>query len=265
MNSGRLWVTGAGKGIGRAVAWEYAARGWTVAVSARTQSDLDSLVIEAVAAKLAGKIVAYRADVTDQDAMKQTFKAVEHDLGALDHVILNAGTHMPNDVQTFSVAPFRTLMEINFLGVVNGLSAVVPAFISRRAGHIGVVSSVAGFGGLPLASAYGASKAALINMCEALRPELEAAGVILAVINPGFVRTPLTDKNTFAMPFRIGADVAARNIFAGMGTRKFEIAFPWLFVTLLKILGLLPYGIYFAVTRRIIGAKAAHRAKVGSV
>ena len=262
-NGNRVWITGAGKGIGRAVAWEYAAHGWTVAVSARTAADLDALVQEAAAANVPGKIVAYPADVTDQDAMKRAFKAIEHEMGPLDDVIFNAGTHLPNNVESFSVAPFRTLMEINFLGVVNGLSAVIPAFVSRGSGHIGVVASVAGYGGLPLASAYGASKAALINMCEALRPELQAAGVVLSVINPGFVRTPLTNKNTFAMPFRIEANVAARHIYKGMRRGKFEIAFPWIFVTLLKILGMLPYAVYFGVTRRIIAAKAAHSAKAG--
>ncbi len=260
-NKRRLWVTGAGKGIGRAVAWDYARRGWDVAVSARTQSDLEALVREAQAAGLKGRIVAYAADVTDHDAMKQTFKAVEHDLGPVDQVILNAGTHIPNDAQAFSVEPYRTLMEINFMGVVNGLSAVVPIFVDRKRGRIGVVSSVAGFGGLPLASAYGASKAALINMCEALRPELELAGVTISVITPGFVRTPLTDKTTFSKPFRIEPDVAARHIHDGMQSGRFEITFPWIFSTLLKILNVLPYGIYFAVTRRVVAAKAAHRAK----
>lgn len=265
MSNKRLWVTGAGKGIGRAVAWEYARRGWDVAVSARTQADLDALVREAAAAKLPGRIAAFAADVTDQDAMKQTFKAAEHELGPMDQVILNAGTHIPTDAQAFSVDPYRTLMEVNFMGVVNGLSAVVPTFVDRKRGQIGVVSSVAGFGGLPLSSAYGASKAALINMCEGLRPELEIAGVTLSVITPGFVRTPLTDKNTFAQPFRIEPDVAARHIYDGMASGRFEITFPWIFSTLLKILNMLPYGIYFAVTRRIVAAKAAHKAKAGRV
>lgn len=253
MTPGILWITGAGKGIGRAVAWEYAARGWTVAVSARTQADLDALVQEAVAAKLPGRIVAFNADVTDQDAIKQTFKAIEQDLGPLTQVIFNAGTHVPNSVKEFSVAPFRTIMEINFMGVINGLSAVVPTFVSRRAGHIAVVSSVAGYSGLPRASAYGASKAALINMCEALKPELEAEGVSFSMINPGFVRTPLTDKNGFPMPFLVEPEVAARHIFYGMAKRKFEIAFPLPFVLILKVLRMLPYGLYFRLVKKITG------------
>lgn len=266
MEAGRLWITGAGKGIGRALAWEYAVRGWTVAVSARTKADLDDLGQQATDACLPGRIIAYTADVTDEDAMKQTFKAVEQDLGQLDHVIFNAGTHQPNAAVDFSVAPFRTLMEINFMGVVNGLSAVIPTFFSRRAGHIAVVSSVAGYSGLPLASAYGATKAALINLCEALKPECDAAGVKISLINPGFVRTPLTAKNTFSMPFMIGADVAARHIYRGMAKGQFEIAFPLTFVLILKFLRMMPYGIYFSVTRRIIAAKQAagrRRARVG--
>lgn len=253
MNASILWITGAGKGIGRAVAWEYAARGWTVAVSARTQADLDALAQECVARKLPGKIVAFPADVTDQDAMKQTFKAIEHDLGPVTQVILNAGTHAPNSVGDFNVAPYRTVMEINFMGVVNGLSAVVPTFVSRRTGQIGVVSSLAGYSGLPLASAYGASKAALINMCEALKPELEAKGIALSLINPGFVRTPLTDRNEFPMPFLMEADVAARHIYRGMEKRKFEIAFPLPFVLILKFLRMLPYGLYFWLIRKTTG------------
>lgn len=258
MSTGRLWITGAGKGIGRAVAWDYAVRGWTVAASARTLADLTALADEVVAAKLPGRIVAFPCDVTDHDGMKQTFKAIEQDLGALDQVIFNAGTHIPNAVTNFSVAPFRTLMEINFLGVVNGLDAVVHTFAARRAGHIAVVSSVAGYRGLPLASAYGASKAALINMCEALRPEMESAGITFSVINPGFVRTPLTAKNKFPMPFLIDAEVAARHIFEGMAKGKFEIAFPLAFVIILKILRLAPYWLYFAVSRRVIGTKQGH-------
>ena len=139
------------------------------------------------------------------------------------------------------------------MGVINGLSAVVPTFASRRAGHIAVVSTVAGYSGLPLASAYGASKAALINMCEALKPELEAEGVAFSMINPGFVRTPLTDKNEFPMPFLVEPDVAARHIFNGMAKRKFEIAFPLPFVLILKVLRMLPYGLYFRVVKKITG------------
>ena len=112
-------------------------------------------------------------------------------------VILSAGTHKPLSVDDFETDLFRTLMEANFMGIVNAMAAVLPPFMERHAGHIAIVASVAGYRGLPTAAAYGASKAALINMCEALKPDLDRHGVRLTLINPGFVKTPLTDRNNF--------------------------------------------------------------------
>jgi len=246
-----LWITGAGKGIGRAVALEYASRGWVVAATARTASDLDDLAHDARTAQLAGRIVPFAGDVTDHDGMKLIFKSIEQDLQPVDHVILNAGTYVPDRVRSFRVEAFRAIFEVNVMGVVNGLAAILPTFLERRRGRIGVVASVAGYSGLPKAAAYGATKAALINMCESLRPELQEAGVMLSVINPGFVRTPLTDKNTFPMPFLMDAEVAADLIYAGMSGTKFEIAFPRPFVIILKLLKLLPYGLYFRMMKKL--------------
>ncbi|MDX2225173.1 MAG: SDR family NAD(P)-dependent oxidoreductase [Rhodospirillaceae bacterium] len=252
--TGRLWITGSGKGIGRAVAREYAARGWLVAASARTGVDLEALKAEVEAAKLPGRIVPYVNDVTDHDAVKRTFKQIEHDHGPLDQIIFNAGTHIPTDPKTFAIEPYRTLMEVNFMGAVNGLAAVVPTLVDRRRGHVAVVSSVAGYRGLPNAAAYGATKAALINMCESLKTQLDGMGVTISVINPGFVRTPLTDKNEFPMPFLMEPEDAARAVFNGMARRKFEIAFPLPFVLILKLLRMLPYALYFPLVRKTTGA-----------
>ena len=128
---GRLWITGAGKGIGRSVALEYAAQGWGVAVSARTAGDLNEVARAAVDAKLRGKITPFVCDVTDQDAIKQTFKEVEIKIGPLDQVIFNAGTHIPNEARTFSVAPFRTLIEINSIKRVDFSPRVVSILLAR--------------------------------------------------------------------------------------------------------------------------------------
>lgn len=246
-----LWITGAGKGIGRAVALEYAAHGWSVAVSARTESDLSDLVKESADAGLPGQIVGYPLDVTDHDAVKRAFKAVEADLGQIDQIIFNAGTHTPTSPTQFSVQPFRTLMEVNYMGSVNGLDAVLPTLIDRKAGHVAIVASVAGYSGLPDAAAYGATKAALINMCESLKTQLDAFGVTVSVINPGFVRTPLTDQNEFPMPFLMQPEDAARALYAGMAKKKFEISFPTPFVLILKFLRLLPYWLYFPLVKKM--------------
>ncbi len=249
--SGLLWITGAGQGIGKAIALEYAAHGWQVAISARTESDLKDVAREAVDKNLSGQIHPYPLDVTDHDAVKQTFKAIENDRGQLDQVIFNAGTHIPTDPKDFSVGAFRTLMEVNYLGSINGVEAVLPTFIDRRKGHIAIVASVAGYSGLPNAAAYGATKAALINMCESLKTQLDALGVTISVINPGFVRTPLTDKNDFPMPFLMEPEDAAKAVFGGMAKGKFEIAFPTPFVLILKFLRTLPYRLYFPLVKKM--------------
>ena len=243
------WVTGAGKGIGRALVKRLVTDGWTVAASARTHEDLASLVAECPP----GTVHGVPLDVTDAPATEVVVKSIETQLGDLDMVILNAGTHRPMAAEDFAADTFRTLMDTNLMGTVNGLAEVLPRFMSRRRGHVAVVASLAGYLGLPTAAAYGASKAALINMCEALRPELAHAGVKLQLINPGFVETPLTDKNDFPMPFLIPAETAAERIATGLKSTAFEIAFPWRFSVLMKILRLLPYHLFFAATRRMIG------------
>lgn len=167
-------------------------------------------------------------------------------------MILNAGTHAPLAAADFAVEPVRMLVETNLMGVVHGLVAVMPRFIARGAGHIAVVSSVAGYRGLPTAAAYGATKAALINMCEALMPDLERHGVRLSLINPGFVRTPLTDQNDFPMPFLMEVDEAARRIVSGLDSRRFEITFPRRLSWPLKLMRCLPYALYFPLTRQLL-------------
>lgn len=243
------WITGAGKGIGRALALRLARQGWTIAASARTMDDLEALAKEAPP----GSIHVYRLDVTDREGAETTVVRIEEELGPLDLAVLNAGTHSPMTAGEFSVAKVRLLVETNLMGTVNCLAPVMARFRKRRSGQIAVVASLAGYRGLPTASAYGASKAALINMCEALHPELERVGVRLTLINPGFVETPLTDRNEFDMPFLIPAETAAEHICRGLEGSAFECSFPWRFAVLMKILRLLPDRLFFVVTRRMLG------------
>lgn len=242
------WVTGAGKGIGRALSKRLAEEGWTVAVSARTADDLSSLAAECAP----GRIHAYPLDVTDPWLTEAAFKLLESQLGLPALTVLNAGTHTPLPAEEFAIAPFRRLVETNLMGPVNGLAQIIPRFIERGGGHIAVVASVAGYRGLPTAAAYGATKAGIINMCEALKPELDRHGVRLTLINPGFVETPLTDKNEFPMPFLISVDAAVDHIMRGLDSKSFEIAFPWRFAFLMKLLRILPDRLFFALTRRMV-------------
>ncbi len=247
-NRKRAWITGAGKGIGRALAKRLAAEGWIVAASARTVADLASLATECPP----GSLHAFPLDVTNQPDTSATVAAIESQLGPLDLVILNAGTYVPLAADRFAVEPFRKLVETNLMGPVYALDAIMPRFIARRSGHIAVVASLAGYRGLPSSSAYGATKAGIINMCEALAPELARHGVQLQVINPGFVETPLTSQNTFPMPFLISTEKAIDYIMRGLKRRSFDIAFPRRFAFLLKILRLLPDWLFFMLTRRMV-------------
>jgi short-subunit dehydrogenase len=147
----------------------------------------------------------------------------------------------------------RRLMEVNYLGVVNGIAAVLPGMVARRSGQIVINASVAGYRGLPLAGAYGASKAALISLAESLRIELEGHGVDIKVINPGFVKTPLTSQNPFKMPALLTPAEAAEAIHRGIGREGFEITFPKRFTYFLKLLRSLPYALYFPLIRRVTG------------
>lgn len=245
-----VWITGASQGIGAAVVLRLAADGWIVAASARQTEKLAELSRQAL--PLTGRVVPFQLDVTDEAACAQVFEAVEEQLGAVDLVILNAGTHESINGTKFSVAPVRRLIEINLMGTVNCLAPVIDRFVERKSGRIGVVASLVGYRGLPTASGYGASKAGLINMCEALRPELAGQNVVLSCITPGFVRTPLTDKNPFPMPFLMDVETAAERIIKGLESNRFEITFPRRFACIMKLLRILPYWAYFAITRRTV-------------
>ena len=245
-----IWITGASSGLGKEVARQYAVLGHQVCASARGVVALDDLV--ASCSNAAGSIHAFPLDVTDVNQVIACFDSICETVGMPDISMLNAGTHTANSAGKFDAKVFRRLMDINYMGVVNCLQAVVPACIQQRRGRIAVVSSVAGYQGLPNASAYGASKAALINMCEALQPELAEVEVKLQLVNPGFVRTPLTDLNQFSMPFLMEVEAAAARIIKGLEGNSFEISFPRRFTWLLKTLKLLPYAVYLRLTRKLI-------------
>ena len=243
----RAWVTGAGSGIGRALSKRLADDGWTVAVSARGADDLESL-----AAQAPGKIRPYPLDVTDEFAVTSSVATIEDQLGPIDLAVLNAGTYSRVSAQGFSTERFRQMVDVNLMGTVHCLGAVMPKMIARKSGHIAVVSSVSGYVGLPSAAAYGATKAALINMCEALYPELKSEGVALSLVTPGFVKTPLTAKNDFPMPFLMDLDKATDAFMAGLKARKFEISFPRRMRFSMGLLASLPRWLRFAVTRNMV-------------
>ncbi|MEQ9638810.1 MAG: SDR family NAD(P)-dependent oxidoreductase [Alphaproteobacteria bacterium] len=242
-----VWITGASSGIGQAAALELARRGERVCISARGGRALEEL------AQDHANLRAYAVDVTDATAMAETAAAIAEAEGPIDIAVFNAGIHRPVTPERFDPATFRTLLDVNVMGVVNGIGAVLPAMRERRAGRIAIVSSVAGYSGLPTASAYGATKAALINMAESLKLDLDSHGIKVQLICPGFVKTPATDRNPFPMPFLMEAEDAARRIADGLAGDAFEITFPRRFTWQLKVLRMLPYRFYFWLIHKQTG------------
>jgi NAD(P)-dependent dehydrogenase (short-subunit alcohol dehydrogenase family) len=241
----RVWLIGASSGIGEATARLLMQRGAHVALTSRNELAL---------ARLAdGKAHVVAADVTDRASLQAAFDAVCATLGGIDLALINAGTHQPVRAWALDAEAAEKLVQVNLVGAINASALLAPYFVESGSGRIAITASVAGYGGLPSGLVYGATKAALINFAETLYLDLAPKGVAVHLINPGFVKTPLTDKNDFKMPALIEADEAAREILAGIARGEFEIHFPKRFTRVLKWLNLLPYRAYFPLVHRITG------------
>jgi short-subunit dehydrogenase len=241
-----VWITGASTGIGADMARQLAAAGVTVAASARSVDKLAALAVENPLIK------SYPLDVTNAAAVAEVAKRIAQDLGPIDLVVAGAGTYTPMKAADIDPMRFDEMYRVNYLGVVHVLAAVLPEFRKGRRGHLSWIASVSGYRGLPEALAYAPTKAALINLAECLKPELDRDGVKLTVINPGFVRTPMTAVNDFDMPFLMEPAEAARVTLAGLAKGRFEVAYPGRFVAILKFARLLPYAWYFPLIRRFV-------------
>ena len=238
----RIWIVGGSTGIGAALAKAYLNEGFQVLVSARHSERLSTLA-ESIGCQ------SKPLDVTDRDSCMMAWADICQE-SIPDKVIISSGTHQEMPVSEFNAENCESLMQVNYFGVVYLLETILPTFL-MSGGQIGVISSLAGYRGLPYASSYGASKAALINLCESLRVELEDSKVDIRLINPGFVKTPLTDKNQFQMPSLISPEQAAEEIVKGLKGRSFEIRFPKLFAATLALLRHLPYKLYFPLVKRV--------------
>ena len=239
----RVWIIGASYGIGAALARRLINDGAQVAMSARSRDLLDAI------AEGTGAIVAV-LDVTDPPSVKKAAQQVIRTWGGIDLVMVVAGTHIEMRAETFDLPRATRLFEVNVMGVLHCLDAVLPVLLNQDRGGIAIVSSVAGYRGLPKSLIYGPTKAALINLAESLYIDLAPRGIGVYLINPGFVDTPLTQKNGFKMPALIPADEAARLTLKGIAEGEFEIHFPKRFTNLMRLLRTLPYPAYFAAVRR---------------
>ncbi|GAB4042642.1 MAG: SDR family NAD(P)-dependent oxidoreductase [Rubrivivax sp.] len=241
------WLVGASTGIGRATAERLHAEGARVIVSARSAATLDAFV----AAHPGSSAIVL--DATDRDAMRAAAERLATEHGRIDLAVYCAGTYQAMRATQFDLDVALRHQQVNYVGALHLLDAVLPLLLKQGGGHLSLVGSVAGYRGLPQALAYGPTKAALINLAETLYLDLQPRGIGVSVVNPGFVETPLTAQNQFRMPALIRPEEAAEEILRGWQRGEFEIHFPKRFTLWLKALRHLAYGPYFAAVRRSTG------------
>lgn len=239
-----VWISGASTGIGLSLAEQLLQRGATVILTARQVDNLAALCARYPRAQ------ALRCDIYEAEQLATTLQKILVQHQRLDLFIANAGVYHEMRASAFDGEKARQMLDINVSGTIASVAAVVPQLIQQGRGGIAVVASVAGYGGLPNALIYGATKAALINFSETLYLDLSSHAINVTLINPGFVATRLTAHNKFAMPALLTSEQAAQKIIAGFARGDFEIHFPKRFTLWLKLLKLLPYRAYFYLVKR---------------
>ena len=240
-----IWITGASSGIGKALAIKFSTEGWHVAASARRENLLQDLN------KTNSNIHSFPLDVIDEPRAKKVFQDILLKFQTIDICVFCTGIHDPDAEKKLSTEKIREIMETNFFGTLNCIMAVNSYFREKKSGHIAVVSSVAAYRGLPAASGYCASKSALTSLAESLYFDFKRYNVKVSVISPGFVKTPMTDKNKFPMPMIKSPEYAAKKIFIGLTKKNvFEIHFPIAFTIMMKLLKIMPNWLYFFIVGR---------------
>lgn len=246
----RIWIIGASHGIGERLAHELAQAGATIIASGRSRAELKRLC-ESLGE---GDHLCLPLDVQDEKQVRDALRTLTNHYGVLDTVIYMAGVYNPAHAWDFNPREAREIININLTGIFTVLNVVIPEFIRQRHGHIALTGSVVGYRGLPGALAYGASKAAIINLAETLHMDLAERNIRVQLFNPGFVQTRLTDKSDRTMPCMISAEEAAKAMRKGLESGGFEVHFPKRFTYAMKLLRMLPAWLYFRIIKRYTGA-----------
>jgi len=235
-----IWITGASSGIGKALAIKFAENGWAVAASARRENLLNELK------HINQNIYSFPLDVTKIDECKLVAKNIIKQFKNINICVFGTGIHDPKSEKKFNLDKIREIMEVNYFGTMNSINSIYDYFSEKKNGQISIISSVAGYRGLPAAGAYCASKSALTSFTESLYFEMKRINVRVSLISPGFIKTPMTDVNDFRMPMIKSPEFAAEEIYNGLiNDKSFEIHFPKTFTFMMKIIQILPNWIYF--------------------
>ena len=242
MNKKTIWITGGSTGIGKALAIKFASKGWNVAISARRENLLKEISDENE------NIHGFPLDVTDKLKCKEVFQQIKDKFQEIDICFFSTGTWNPKKEKDIDVEQIEEVFKVNFFGTLNSIKAVEEHFKNKNNGIITIVSSIAGYRGLPNSTGYGPSKSALNNLAESLYFDFKRSNVRVCLVSPGFIKTPMTDKNDFNMPFLKTTEYAAEKIYDGLINKSvFEIHFPKSLTLILKILSFLPSKIYFGL------------------
>ena len=242
MNKKTIWITGGSTGIGKALAIKFASKGWNVAISARRIELLNEI------SNSYENISGFPLDVTNKEKCKEVFKEIKNKFGDIDICFFSTGTWDPKKEKEIDVEQIENVFKVNFFGTVNSIKAVEQYFRDKKKGIITIVSSIAGYRGLPNSTGYGPSKSALNNLAESLYFDFKRYNVRVCLVSPGFIKTPMTDKNDFKMPFLKTPEYAADKIYDGLINKNdFELHFPKSLTLLLKIFSFLPSKIYFGL------------------
>ena len=245
-NQKKIWITGASSGIGKALALKFSSKNWQVAISARRKELLDELAQNP-------NISSFPLDVTNDSLVNTVFSNILNEFNDLDLCVFCSGAYNPKLEKEINKEQIKKIMNVNFFGVLNCIKTVESYFKDRKKGHISIVSSIAAYRGLPNSSGYGPSKAALTNLTESLYFDFKKHNVRISLISPGFIKTPLTDQNTFKMAFIKSPEFAANKIYNGLSKGdSFEIHFPKELTLFLKFLRILPYRMYLFLINRYI-------------
>ncbi len=246
MNKKTIWITGGSTGIGKALAIKFANEGWNVAISARRENLLEEI------SNKNENIYGFPLDVTDKSKCKEVFEKIKNKFQTIDICFFSTGTWNPKKEKDIDVEQIEDVFKVNFFGTLNSIKAVEEYFKNRKKGIITIVSSIAGYRGLPNSTGYGPSKSALNNLAESLYFDFKRFNVRVCLVSPGFIKTPMTDKNDFKMPFLKTTKYAAEKIYDGLVHKNvFEIHFPKSLTLILKIFSFLPSKIYFSLVGKM--------------
>ncbi len=246
MNKKTIWITGGSTGIGKALAIKFANEGWNVAISARRENLLDDI------SNKNENIFGFPLDVTNKSQCEEVFNTIKKKFESIDICFFSTGTWNPKKEREIDVEQIEEVFKVNFFGTLNTIKAVEEYFRARKSGTLAIVSSIAGYRGLPNSTGYGPSKSALNNLAESLYFDFKRSNVRVCLISPGFIKTPMTDKNDFKMPFLKTSNYAAEKIYDGLVNKNvFEIHFPKSLTLILKIFTFLPSKIYFSLVGRM--------------